>query len=226
MCPFLEILISCPVICLVDCARVSSCFRGFGFDLVKIRAFLACRTASGTFQDGDLRLNQRGLRLISEEKETRVSSSQCFRYWCIFVLVLMLSVTNWAEKLSTFSPLLDLITFCSFLTVAIILLIMAYLDLLSSLLISMTEMFLLHICIHVYIVKLPCFWLLCKIISYIMIEISMVSVYSSRIVISFYCWCCWIEKISNRQKPFVCLSAKAKFSYLLETEFSSLFLIS
>ncbi|OAY62721.1 Mitogen-activated protein kinase kinase 1 [Ananas comosus] len=28
-------------------------------------------TASGTFQDGDLRLNQRGLRLISEEKETR-----------------------------------------------------------------------------------------------------------------------------------------------------------
>lgn len=61
---------------------------------MNIRAFLACRTASGTFQDGDLRLNQRGLRLISEEKETRVSSSRCFRYLRIFVLVLMLSVTN------------------------------------------------------------------------------------------------------------------------------------
>ncbi|RZS10131.1 hypothetical protein BHM03_00041304 [Ensete ventricosum] len=33
-----------------------------------------CRTASGTFTDGDLRLNQRGLRLISEETQSsRVS---------------------------------------------------------------------------------------------------------------------------------------------------------
>lgn len=28
---------------------------------------LFCRTASGTFKDGELRLNQSGLRLISEE---------------------------------------------------------------------------------------------------------------------------------------------------------------
>ncbi|XP_020098692.1 mitogen-activated protein kinase kinase 1 [Ananas comosus] len=33
-------------------------------------------TASGTFQDGDLRLNQRGLRLISEEKETRTPDAE------------------------------------------------------------------------------------------------------------------------------------------------------
>ena len=31
------------------------------------------RTASGTFHDGDLLLNQKGLRLISEEKESRVA---------------------------------------------------------------------------------------------------------------------------------------------------------
>ncbi|XP_010249475.1 PREDICTED: mitogen-activated protein kinase kinase 6 [Nelumbo nucifera] len=33
-------------------------------------------TASGTFQDGDLLLNQKGLRLISEEKETRSSDAK------------------------------------------------------------------------------------------------------------------------------------------------------
>eukprot|EP00268_Persea_americana_P012292 TRINITY_DN15174_c0_g1_i3.p1 TRINITY_DN15174_c0_g1~~TRINITY_DN15174_c0_g1_i3.p1 ORF type:complete len:130 (+),score=24.65 TRINITY_DN15174_c0_g1_i3:87-476(+) len=33
-------------------------------------------TASGTFQDGDLLLNQRGLRLVSEEKETRPADAK------------------------------------------------------------------------------------------------------------------------------------------------------
>ena len=34
---------------------------------------IVIRTASGTFHDGDLLLNQKGLRLISEEKESRVA---------------------------------------------------------------------------------------------------------------------------------------------------------
>ncbi|CAB4318710.1 unnamed protein product [Prunus armeniaca] len=38
-----------------------------------IKSFL---TASGTFHDGDLRLNQKGLRLISEEKEAQTSDSK------------------------------------------------------------------------------------------------------------------------------------------------------
>ncbi|PQQ10665.1 mitogen-activated protein kinase kinase 6 isoform X2 [Prunus yedoensis var. nudiflora] len=38
-----------------------------------IKSFL---TASGTFHDGDLRLNQKGLRLISEEKEAQPSDSK------------------------------------------------------------------------------------------------------------------------------------------------------
>jgi hypothetical protein len=33
---------------------------------------IVIRTASGTFHDGDLLLNQKGMRLISEEKESRV----------------------------------------------------------------------------------------------------------------------------------------------------------
>lgn len=36
---------------------------------------MVIRTASGTFHDGDLLLNQKGLRLISEEKESRVPLS-------------------------------------------------------------------------------------------------------------------------------------------------------
>lgn len=39
------------------------------------------RTASGTFHDGDLLLNQKGLRLKSEEKEPRVS------FFLIFITI-------------------------------------------------------------------------------------------------------------------------------------------
>lgn len=33
------------------------------------------RTASGTFHDGDFLLNQKGLRLMSDEKQSRVIST-------------------------------------------------------------------------------------------------------------------------------------------------------
>lgn len=49
--------------------------------------FFKCRTASGTFFDGDLLLNQKGLRLISDEDESIVPFSpfSCPFTWNIFV---------------------------------------------------------------------------------------------------------------------------------------------
>lgn len=52
---------------LVVVARNKSPLRAFFLFLLHFR------TASGTFHDGNLLLNQKGLRLVSEEKETQVS---------------------------------------------------------------------------------------------------------------------------------------------------------
>lgn len=40
---------------------------------VIVSDFVNFRTASGTFHDGNLLLNQKGMRLITEEKESQVS---------------------------------------------------------------------------------------------------------------------------------------------------------
>lgn len=51
-----------------------------------------CRTASGTFQDGDLMLNQKGLRLISEENDSIVSFAFGFLIFCFESLISL----NWS----------------------------------------------------------------------------------------------------------------------------------
>lgn len=58
--------------------------------MVYLMLFWRCRTASGTFQDGDLLLNQKGLRLVSEGKGAGVSVDSMFLlslfdfFWCDF----------------------------------------------------------------------------------------------------------------------------------------------
>lgn len=54
------------------------------------------RTASGTFHDGDLLLNQKGLRLISEENESRVRFSLSYFIYSLvcFQLLICLDYKN------------------------------------------------------------------------------------------------------------------------------------
>ena len=54
------------------------------------------RTASGTFHDGDLVLNQKGLRLISEENESRVRFSLPYFIYSLvcFQLLIFLDYKN------------------------------------------------------------------------------------------------------------------------------------
>jgi hypothetical protein len=53
-----------------------------------------CRTASGTFQDGDILLNKEGLRVVSQETTPTVRSCTILGAISVFVLLLVFCFTE------------------------------------------------------------------------------------------------------------------------------------